>query len=76
MLRALYRNINKTPSERAAALHERFSRQVPCKVKAKLSLALASSKEALEELQAAGGAPSRETVVASLKLLVGQVREN
>ena len=75
MLRALYRNINKTTDERTAALHERFSRPTACKVKEKLSLALASWKEDLEELQAAGAAPSRETVVASLKLLVGQVRE-
>jgi hypothetical protein len=75
MLKMLYRTINKTTDERTAALHERFSRPVPCRVKEKLSLALHGWKEDLEELQAAGAAPSKETVAASLKILVGQVRE-
>ena len=75
MLRTLYRAINNTTSERTASLHERFSKPVPCKAKENLAVSLRQWQEDLQELQAVDSAPSKETILASLKMMVSPIRE-
>ena len=75
ILRTLTRVVTRGSAERTAALHSRFAAQEPCKSKERLLRRLQLWREDLEELQAAGSAPSRETVLSSLRLLAKGVRE-
>jgi hypothetical protein len=67
--------VTRGSAERTAALHKRIAAQSPCKTKEQLLHGLQAWKEDLEELQATGSSPGKETVISSMKLLVSGVRE-
>lgn len=75
LLKTLHSVVTRGSAERTAALHARFAAQTPCRSKEQLLHGLQVWREDLEELQAAGSSPSKETVLSSLKMLVSGVRE-
>ena len=75
LLKTLNSVVTRGSAERTAALHNRFAAQSPCKTKEQLLHGLQVWKEDLEELQATGSAPGKETVMSSMKLLISGVRE-
>ena len=75
ILRVLYKEILASTAEHTAALHERFAKPVPCRDKTKMLLTLRQWLTDLEELQAAGSSPSKETVMQALKTVTGGIRD-
>ncbi len=75
LLKTLNSAVTRGSAERTAALHNRFAAQSPCKTKEQLLHGLQAWKEDLEELQATGSCPGKETVMSSMKLLISGMRE-
>ena len=62
--------------DRIAVSHERFSKLQICRsTGGRLALAPRQWKEDLNELQAAGSAPSQATVASSLRVIIGRISE-
>ena len=74
ILRVFHKEILASTAEHTATLLERFAKPVLCWDKTKLFLTLRHWLTDLEELQAAGSSPSKQTVVRSLKRVTGGVR--
>ena len=75
LLKTLNTVVTRGSAERTAALHARFAASSPAKTKEQLLHGMQARREDLEKLIATGSSPSKETVMSSLRLLVGGVRE-
>ena len=74
-LRTLSMKITQNIVDRIAVSHERFSKLQICRSTGCLALAQRQWKEDLNELQAAGSAPSQATIASSLRVIIGRISE-
>ena len=68
-------DITQKTVEKIAVLHDRFSVPKSCRTTEGLAQALRQRNENLDEMQAAGSAPSQATVASTLKAISGKISE-